>query len=76
MLAQREDIVQEWHTTTRRFAAAVRENRSVAGVLRALGLRVAGGNYAVVRRRVKELSLSTGHWTGSGHRDAERALVS
>jgi Zn finger protein HypA/HybF involved in hydrogenase expression len=49
------------------FGKAVRENVSVAGVLRTLGLRPAGANYSMVHRRVRELSLSTSHWTGMGH---------
>lgn len=49
------------------FIDAVSTNRSIAGVLRTLGLRPAGGNYVMVRRRVDQLGLSTGHWTGSAH---------
>jgi hypothetical protein len=49
------------------FRIAVRENHSIAGVLRAIGLRPAGANYVMVHRRVRELSLSTGHWTGVAH---------
>lgn len=49
------------------FEDAVGENFSVAGVLRALGLRPAGANYKMVHRRVRQLSLSTAHWTGSAH---------
>jgi hypothetical protein len=45
----------------------VSENLSVAGVLRALGLRPAGANYVMVHRRVRDLSLSTAHWKGCAH---------
>jgi hypothetical protein len=51
---------------------AVAKAKSVAGVLRILGLRVAGANYATVYRAVAELELSTSHWTGKGHRKGTR----
>jgi hypothetical protein len=51
-----------------RFRAAVAANRSIAGVLRACGLKVTGANYAAVKRRVRALGLETDHWTGSVHR--------
>ena len=47
---------------------AVASSQSVAGVLRALGLRVAGGNYQTVHRAIAELALDTSHWTGERHR--------
>jgi hypothetical protein len=46
---------------------AVVAERSLAGVLRRLGLRVAGGNYENIRRVIKTLGLDTQHWTGQGH---------
>ncbi len=49
------------------FADAVRRNRSIAAVLRALGLRAAGSNYKMVHRRVRDLALDTSHWTGKAH---------
>jgi hypothetical protein len=49
------------------FVGAVRESHSIAGVLRKLGLRVAGANYAMVHRMVAEYGLRTDHWTGMGH---------
>ena len=43
---------------------AVAMSHSVAAVLRELGLRVAGGNYEIVKRRIRQLTLDTSHWTG------------
>lgn len=39
-------------------------NRSIAGVLRDLGLRPAGGTHAHISRRIKEYGLDTSHFTG------------
>ena len=47
--------------------AAVPQSRSVAAVLRALGLRAAGGNYELVQRHIDLLALDRSHWTGQGH---------
>jgi len=47
---------------------AVADNRSIAGVLRSLGLRVAGANYRKVHWYIRRLRLDTSHWTGQGHR--------
>ena len=45
---------------------AVAENKSIAGVLRQLGLRPIGGNYKTVHKAIKELNLDTSHFTGQG----------
>ena len=50
-----------------KFRQTVVHERSIAGVLRSLGLRVGGANYARVHRLVEELRLDTSHWTGCGH---------
>ncbi len=42
---------------------AVAENTNLHDTVLALGLRVAGGNYASVRRWIVLLELSTAHWT-------------
>lgn len=42
---------------------AVASGRSTAQVLQALGLRPLGGNYPPVQQRIKDLGLSTAHWT-------------
>jgi hypothetical protein len=46
--------------------AAVPASKSVAQVLRHLGLIAAGGNYEQVQRRIRELELDTTHFTGMG----------
>ena len=48
------------------FIKAVAENKSVAGVLRQLGLRPIGGNYKTVHHLIKEYELDTSHFTGQG----------
>lgn len=48
------------------FIDAVANNKSVAGVIKALGLIPAGGNYATVNNKIKELNLDTSHFTGKG----------
>lgn len=44
--------------------AAVAAARSVAGVIRALGLTVGGSVYILIKRRIAELALDTSHFTG------------
>jgi hypothetical protein len=53
--------------TTLQLAIAVAAERSLAGVLRRLGLRVAGGNYENVRLVIQANGFATQHWTGKGH---------
>ena len=45
---------------------AVAENKSVAGVLRQVGLRPVGGNYKTIRRIIFDYGLDTSHFTGQG----------
>jgi hypothetical protein len=45
---------------------AVPEAFSVAQVLKAIGLRPAGGNYKTVQSRILELDLDTSHFRGQG----------
>jgi hypothetical protein len=42
----------------------VPEVKSVAQLLNKLGLRVAGGNYANMKRKLQLLKVDTTHWTG------------
>lgn len=44
----------------------MRNNKSVAGVLRQLGLKLCGGSHAVVKLRMKQLKLDQSHFTGQG----------
>lgn len=61
---------RRWSRPTRwneqELRAAVPASRSIAEVLRQLGLRAAGGNYDQVQRRIGELGLDTSHFSGSG----------
>lgn len=54
--------------TTEQLVEAVKNSFSAAGVLRELGLRIAGGSYQKVQGCIRELGLDTSHWTEQGHR--------
>jgi len=43
---------------------AVKASKSLAGVLRILGLLPKGGNYRTIKKKIKELNLDTSHFTG------------
>ena len=45
---------------------AVGDNKSIAGVLRQLGLKPIGGNYRTVSRLICENQIDTSHFTGQG----------
>ena len=45
---------------------AVENNKSIAGVLRELGLRPIGGNYRTICRFISRYGLDTSHFTGQG----------
>ena len=45
---------------------AVLENKSIAGVLRQLGLRPIGGNYRTINRILRENEIDISHFTGQG----------
>jgi hypothetical protein len=61
--------------TNEQLVLAVKNNQSIHGVLRELGLKTCGGSHALVKLRIKELGLDTSHMTGRGwckgnkHRD-------
>lgn len=46
------------------FTEAVKNSYSYAEVLRQLGLKPAGSNYDMVKRKIKELEIDTSHMTG------------
>lgn len=52
--------------TDEQFIEIVAANYSIAGVIKALGLVPAGGNYTTVNNKIKELNLDTSHFTGRG----------
>jgi len=45
---------------------AVRASNSVAGVLRYLKVKQAGGSQAYIARRIREFNIDTSHFTGAG----------
>ena len=45
---------------------AVAGSKSIAGVLRQLGLRPVGGNYRTVKRLIVENGINIAHFTGQG----------
>lgn len=52
--------------TKSQFVQAVKNNHSVAGVLRDIGLKAVGGNYKTVKNYIEEYNLDTSHFTGQG----------
>lgn len=42
------------------------EVKSLAGLLKKLGLVPAGGNYDNMRRNIQRLNVDTSHWAGQG----------
>jgi len=52
--------------TDEQLEAAVRSSRSYRRVLIELKLVPAGGNYDQIKRRIRELGISTEHFTGKG----------
>lgn len=53
--------------TDEQLRIAVSAERSLAGLLRRLGLRIAGGNYEHIAKCIRFNDLDMGHWTGRGH---------
>lgn len=39
---------------------------SIAGLLKSLNLKCAGGNYAHMKKTIQRLKIDTSHWTGKG----------
>ena len=52
--------------TIAELKSAVEQNKSIAGVLRSLGLRPIGGNYRTIQRLINVEGLDTSHFTGQG----------
>jgi len=50
--------------TEQEFIDAVKTSTSVRQVLNKLGLKEAGGNYAITKTRIKNLGLDTSHFKG------------
>lgn len=49
------------------IAEAVLNSASVADVMRALGIKPAGGSHFHISKRIRTLGLDTSHFTGQGH---------
>ena len=45
----------------------VKNNFSISGILRDLGLKYSGGNHNHISKRIKEYGIDTSHFTGRGH---------
>jgi predicted RNA-binding Zn-ribbon protein involved in translation (DUF1610 family) len=58
--------------TVEALTAAVAESKSVADVLRALGLAQAGGTHAHISRMIKKLQIDTSHFRPHGRNGAAR----
>lgn len=54
--------------TDEQLITAVKDAHAIIHVLRALGIREAGGNYLTIHNKIKELGIDTSHWTGKGWR--------
>ncbi len=55
------------------FRIAVESSHSVAGLLRSLGLWVAGANYAHAKKTIQRLGLDASHFTGKAwNRDQQQ----
>ena len=52
--------------TDEQLKLAISNNKSIAGVIRDLGLKPVGGNYRTVNKKIKELNLDISHFTGNG----------
>lgn len=60
--------------TTEQLKKSVKKARSYRQVLAALGLRQAGGNYAQIKKYIKELNLDHRHFKGRGWNRGLRGL--
>ena len=56
-----------WTYTEEALRAAVASSRSVAEVMRRLGIRPAGGSHYYLSRRIREFGLDTSHFLGQAH---------
>jgi HNH endonuclease len=45
---------------------AAKKATSIATLLKAIGLKPAGGNYIHIQRIIQRLKIDTSHWTGKG----------
>lgn len=45
---------------------ACKQYFSCAGVIKHLGLKLCGGNYSSIYKKIKDLEIDVSHWTGQG----------
>ena len=58
--------------TDEQVTSYAKDVKSIAGLLKRLGLRPAGGNYANIKRIIQRLNINTSHWTGQAwNKDAK-----
>ena len=58
--------------TLEELKEAVANSLSIAGVLKSLGLIVAGGNYKTIKEKITKHKLDTSHFTGMGWRKGKK----
>ena len=58
--------------TLEELKEAVANSFSVAGVLKSLGLIVAGGNYKTIKEKIAKYKIDTSHFTGMGWRKGKK----
>lgn len=46
--------------------------KSIAGLLKKLGLKTVGGNYDNIKRKLQKLKVDTSHWTGKAWNRAQQ----
>jgi 5-methylcytosine-specific restriction endonuclease McrA len=49
-----------------------KEVKSIAGLLKSLGLKPYGGNYGNIKRKLQKLNVDTSHWTGQAWNRGEQ----
>jgi hypothetical protein len=64
-----------YRQTDEEVTLAVAQAVSIADALRRLGLVPRGANYRILRRRIRELGLTTDHFLGQGWRKGSRQPV-
>lgn len=60
--------------TPEMLAQAAEQSRSIADVLRILGVRFSGGSHAHISRQLKRLGIDTSHFTGQVHNKGGRGV--
>lgn len=56
--------MKKW--TDAQLADAIKNNESINGILREIGLKINGNSHKKIKNKIKELNLDTSHFTGKG----------